>query len=1450
MTHSTSSFGATPMAAKPPEWPDLDPDLRSLAAHPVNPAQSSGYVELHAHSCFSFLEGSSHVDELVLTARVHGYPALALTDHDGLHGAMEFARIARDNDLKPITGAELTLENGHHLTLLAETLEGYHNLCRLVSYAHMASERGSPVTRLDDLRQHCSGLIALSGCKKGEIASLLSEGHFEQARDVALRFRDWFGSANFWIELQHNLVYGDSGRIEKLVHLADELNLGYVATNNAHYHVRERHQLQDVMVAIKHRSTLDASHRLRRENSEYYLKSVAEMTDLFARYPGAVSNTLRIAGRIQFDLTKDLDYTFPDYPVPDGYDTDSWLQRICYESAAHRYSGNFRPASIRKVDPNVGQVEDSPISSVGEGESFERSSKVPYSEIHPPYPTSNIREPQPEAGGLGVSPSNRPARSTPNASTTRASRPSHALRGSAVSSLEAQQPEAGGLGVSPSTGPARSASNASTTGTSLPSHKLRNSPSSSAKPPLPTIPPDVQQRLDQELALIRKHELSGFFLIYRDLMNLAREVADGVRQKHRWASSESLPPGRGRGSSVGSIVCYLIGLSHVDPLQHNLFVGRFLNDELRSVPDIDLDFARDIREELILSVYKKFGHEYAALVCTYPTYRTRSAIRDVGKALGLPAPELDKLAKLSGHYSSKEVYEEMEQYPEFRDRIDAPLWRDLVRLAYEIAGMPRHVSQHVGGMIISSTPVIEQVPVEKAAMPGRVVCQWDKDGVDDAGFIKIDFLALGMLSMVDEALELIEERHGKRIDLSRIDFQDEKVYDDICAGDTIGVFQIESRAQIQTLPRTRPRTIEDLTVEVAIIRPGPIVGGAVNPYIKRRQGKEPVTYDHPSLQECLEETLGVILFQEQVIQVSMALAGFSSGQAESLRRAMSRKRSRDAMAALWQQFLDGCLERGVSEKIASTVFEKLMGFAEFGFPKSHAAAFALLAYQSAWLKRYYPAEFYCALYNAQPMGFYPPHVLTNDAKRHGIEILRPDVNKSLWRCTVEDLTAEDGEIRGAVRIGLSYVQGIADQHEKILDRESPARTIPAGAVPISSVGEGESFEHSTKTASGEIHPPDFPSYTSKPQPEAGGLGVSPSNRPARSTPNAATPARRSSVGEGESFERSTKTASSQIHPPYPTKNSSSPQPEAGGLGVSPSNRPARSASNASATGTSRPSHVLRNPLPAEATRPYTSIHDFCRRTGLRREAVENLIAVGAFDSFGLNRRELIWRLGLVYPQVAAIPKEAAETTHRRPPGAHRMLPLVIRDGDGNLYNPYHGWPLSSDQEAKAARNHRRHTRSRQLSLALPTDQDMVRLKDMNDWERLVVDYNLLHLSPDNHPLKALRPLLNEGIVSSRHIEAMPDETIVEMAGLVVTRQQPATAAGFIFLLLEDEFGLVNVVVKPDVYEASRQHTRLEPFLVVKGEIQHKEDTINLVAHHIRPMTVKEKPLNPDARSWA
>jgi error-prone DNA polymerase len=1036
------------------------------------------YAELHAHSNFSFLDGTSSVEELVLRAGELGYEALALTDHDGLHGAMEFAQCAKAWGLRPITGAEVTLSNGHHLTFLCETQRGYANLCRLLTHAHLDHERGEPCIAPEVLARHTEGLIALSGCRRGEVPSLVAEGRYREAEEAARSYAEIFGQQNFFIELQNNLVHGDARRNRALSDLAEHLKLGVVATGNVHYHARERHRLQDVLVAIKNRTTMDASHRLRRENSEYYLKPPVELVDLFRDYPQAVANTARIAERCSFDLTRDLDYRFPDSPVPEGETPDSYLRQLCYREARDRY-GRITPA--------------------------------------------------------------------------------------------------------------------------------------------------VHDRLAEELRLVEQHRLAGFFLIHREILRLAYEVAEEVRGRPALA-----PPGRGRGSSVGSLICYLIGLSHIDPIENGLFLGRFLNEEMASVPDIDLDFPRDIREKLILRIYEHFGHENVGLVAIFPTYRLRSAVREVGKALGLPPAELDRLAKVSegGYSSAKAVREEMGRLDRYRDRLDTPLWRHFADMVEQIARFPRHISQHVGGMVISSKPLVELVPLEQSAMEGRVLIQWDKDSVDDARMIKIDFLALGMLSAVDECLDLIEEHRGKRIDLSRIDFKDERVYDGICHADTMGVFQIESRAQMQTLPRVRPRSLEDLTVEVAIIRPGPIVGGAVSPYINRRMGREPVTYDHPSLEPVLRETLGVILFQEQVLQVAMALAGFTAGQAESLRRAMSRKRSKEAIAKLKEQFVEGCLGNGVSKEIAETVFRKIQGFAEFGFPKAHAAAFGLLAYQTAWLRTYYPAEYLCALFNAQPMGFYGPHVLVNDGKRHGVEVLPPDINRSGANCTVED---------DAVRVGVRYVLGLSEATAQEVEAE--------------------------RERSGE----------------------------------------------------------------------------------------------------------------------FRSLFDFLQRTRLKRETIENLIVCGAFDGFGLERRELVWQLGLLY------------------------------------------------------RSDGRNGRERQLALPLSTEQDMVELQPMTDWDCMAADYAVLGLSPNRHPMASLRPQLHEGIVPSRMLESLADGAAVELAGLVVCRQRPGTAKGFVFLVLEDEVGLANVIVKPDLYQRQRSLVRTEPFVVVRGELQRRDGTLNLLAESFSPL---------------
>ena len=408
------------------------------------------------------------------------------------------------------------------------------------------------------------------------------------------------------------------------------------------------------------------------------------------------------------------------------------------------------------------------------------------------------------------------------------------------------------------------------------------------------------------------------------------------------------------------------------------------------MPDIDLDFPRDIREKLIVEVCERYGREHSALVASFSTYHARGAIRDVGKALGLPFAELERLARLTDGNPYR-VGEELAKLPDAETKLASPRWRAFAELCGELGGLPRHISQHPGGMVISTRPLVELVPVQPAAMEGRQLCQWDKDSCADAGFLKIDLLGLGMLSAVEDCVEQIALAGGETIDLSRIPLDDTAVYGEIQQADTVGVFQIESRAQMQSLLRTRPENLDDLTVQVALVRPGPIQGGAVHPYIEHRQAlrENPEfvpPYDHPLLEEPLRETLGVVVFQEQVLGVATALAGFTVGEAEGLRRAMSRKRSREAVEAFHGRFVEGALGRGVPRETAEAVFQKLNGFAAFGFPKSHAAAFGLLAYQSAWLRHHYAREFLCALLNAQPMGFYPPASLVRDAQRRG------------WRC--------------------------------------------------------------------------------------------------------------------------------------------------------------------------------------------------------------------------------------------------------------------------------------------------------------------------------------------------------------------------------------------------------------------------------------------------------------------
>jgi error-prone DNA polymerase len=886
-------------------------------------ALGAPYIELHAHSAFSFLDGASTPMELAAAAAELGYPAFSLTDHDGVWGSMEFAQACKGFGVRAITGAEVTVgwrdsapPSFAHLTLLVESAAGYRNLCRLLTEAHshardsQARAAAQPSVTLEQVESRAEGLVCLSGCARdGAVAGAVERGDLAGAGALAKRLLAAFGRDGFRIELQRPYWRHDRARNRRLAGLAERLGVPSVATGNVHCHARRRSRLQDAFVAVRLGTTLEASEPQRRGNSTSALASPEAMAVRFAEHPEAVAETLRLAYRLRFDLNAELGYR---YPRADDPEADRELAEVCRALPAQRYAGS----SLAKAEA----------------------------------------------------------------------------------------------------------------------------------------------RLEEELRTIRIRGLSGFFLLHRDLLELAREVALEVRGPE--SARSILPPGRGRGSSVSSIVCYLTGLSHIDPVEKNLFSGRFLNEEVDEhtvAPDIDLDFPRDIREKLIPRVHERYGADHSALVAAFPTYRPRGIVRDLGKALALPQDEIERVAKMVGFHERSGEIERDVVAAIGAERACAPGWRALLDLCDEAMGLPRHASQHSGGMVISTRPLVDACPVVPAAMEGRQIIQWDKDSCADAGFLKIDLLGLGMLSAVERCVEEVGRTRGERLDLSRIDFEDVETFESIRAAETTGVFQIESRAQMQMLPRTKPRNLDDLTVQVALVRPGPIQGGAVHPYIERRKRRREdpsyeIPYEHPLLEPALKETLGAIVYQEQVLEVAIDLAGFTHSEADGLRRAMSRKRSQDAIDEFHERFIAGAAERGVAKETGERVWDQIQGFSGFGFPKAHSAAFGLLAYQSAWLRIHRAPEFLCALLNEQPMGFYPPDALVHEAQRRGIRLAGPDANRSQVLCHVETPrrraesgriateigpSAEMGELRGGpvVRIGLGYVKGVRGEEMEALVAE-------------------------------------------------------------------------------------------------------------------------------------------------------------------------------------------------------------------------------------------------------------------------------------------------------------------------------------------------------------------------------------------------------------------------------
>ena len=831
--------------------------------------------------------GASHTHELLAKAKDYGYPALALTDTN-LCGALEFARLANSLDIRPITGGELTLADGSRLTLLAHTRQGYSNISRLFTTANSA-DRTSP--RLDPahLSHHSEGIVLLTGGRDGQLSRLVLGGHSGEARELLRRYMDWYGPGSVYVELQQNLLHGDTDRNRELIRTAVEAGVPVVATNDVHYHSPERSRLQDALVAARLNTTIDQALPHLRPNHHLYLKPRDEMERLFAEWPEAVSNTLRVAEQCAFDLSTDLGYTLPDPAVPGGYTPESYLRRLCYEAAARRYG---------------------------------------------------------------------------------------------------------------------------------------------------SVTQRVEERLREEFRLIEHLNLAGFLLLYREIALLAQRIMEERSMLDPETPMEERPPGRGRGSSVALLVGYLIGISHVDPLKWDLTLERFISEKMTTLPDIDLDFPRGLRDELIERVHHHFGPEYAVLTGAITTYKVKGIIQDLGKALGLPQEHLSLLSKQLHSHDASDLRGEMEQLPDFSDRVDAPGWRDLLALAPQLMDAPRGLSQHVGGMVLSSSPIPEMVPMRAGAIDGRYIMDWNKDSVADAGFAKIDILSLPVLDQIEETLDLVEEREGRRLDISRIDPEDAGVYDMINAGLAKGVFLLQSPAQLKMAQRLKSRNLLDLAYQVALIRPGVgVQGSAVSQFVERYRHGAEWEYDHPLEKRALERGYGVIVWQEQVVQLIEDVAGMTAAEADEVRRAFARPNNEHLIAMHWGRFLDGARRNGVPEDTAGKIFSKING--HYMFPESHSHAFAVTAYQAAWLKRYHPLEFFVALINNQPMGFYPMETLKQDARRFGVPFLNPCVNRSQSVCAPGS---------GSVWVGLQLIKDVGAESARLIveERERHGPYVTAG----------------------------------------------------------------------------------------------------------------------------------------------------------------------------------------------------------------------------------------------------------------------------------------------------------------------------------------------------------------------------------------------------------------------
>jgi error-prone DNA polymerase len=1093
------------------------------------------YVELHAASAFSFLQGASQPEQLIERAVALEMPAMALLDHNGVYGSARFYTSAKRNNIQAHIGAEVAVSSlGSRLTppewlphqhiqeparlpLLCESREGYQNLCQLITQFKMREKtKKEGAATYDDLQQYAFGLVCLTGGDEGPLAAALVNGGEEAGRKVVEQLVRIFGRKNVYVELQRHCEREEEWRNQASIRIAHSLKLPLLATNGVRHATAYDREVLDLFTAVRHHTDLDHAGRLLALNGQRHVRSGYEMATLFRDVPGAVENTAGLSSRLKFEL-KDLGYEFPRYPVPDGETMDCFLRKRVAEGVMRRYGS--------KNDRDL----------------MERAKK----------------------------------------------------------------------------------------------------------------------QIEHELALIAKLGFAGYFLIVWDIVRFCK-------------SNDILI--QGRGSAANSAVCYALEITAIDPVGMKLLFERFLSESRGEWPDIDLDLpSEDKREQAIQYVYQRYGELGAAMTANVITYRGKSAAREVGKSLGFDEESLGRLSSLVSNWEWRGKTDTMaHSFHNAGFDLKHPRIAKYLELCMRIQDLPRHLGQHSGGMVICQGQLNCVVPLERTSMAGRTVVQWDKEDCADLHIIKVDLLGLGMMAVLKDCLDLIPAYYGDKVDLAqlpedddayrtaqepeimgmlqtesrklaskynngnRIDLaqlpEDDEVYRTLQKADTVGMFQVESCAQMASLPRNNPEKFYDLVVQVAIIRPGPIVGKMMHPYMRRRQKKEEVTYPHPSLKPVLERTLGVPLFQEQLLRIAMTVANFSGAEAEELRRAVGMRRSWERMKNLEGKLRAGMTAKGIDIATQDIIVLNISSFALYGFPESHAASFALIAYASAYFKVKFLAAFTCAILNNQPMGFYSAAVLVKDAQRHGLRVKPIDVQTSDWPCTIE--SESDGTL--SLRLGLGYAKRLRKRSAEALVE--------------------------SRTVDGAF----------------------------RSTEDLA----------------------------------------------------------------------LRVP-------------------SLDRKELTLLARIGALNKIDgiVHRRDALW-------QVERVGRS-----------------------EGPLFRQRSDW--------------------------LKDDSETLPLRQMDTEERLVADYAGTGLTVDKHPMYYRRPQLRRcGVLTAEELRKCKDGEFVRVAGCVIARQRPGTAKGFIFISMEDETGIANVIVTPDLYDRNRLVVTRSKFLLVEGLLQNQDNVIHVKAAHL------------------